>query len=42
MKHYLHDANEVFAEVKSSEQGLTSAEAAKRLEKKRKNITIKL
>ena len=37
MKHYLHDVNEVFAEVKSSEQGLTSAEAAARLEANGKN-----
>ena len=37
MKHYLHDVNEVFAEVKSSEQGLTSAEATARLEANGKN-----
>ena len=37
MKHYLHSADEVFAEVQSSEQGLTSQEAQKRLEKNGKN-----
>ena len=37
MKHYLHEVNDVFAEVKSSEQGLTSAEAEKRLEANGKN-----
>ena len=37
MKHYLHSADEVFAEVKSSEAGLTTAEAQARLEKNGKN-----
>lgn len=37
MKHYLHTTDEVFSEVKSSSQGLTSAEAEKRLEKSGKN-----
>ncbi len=37
MKHYLHEVNDVFAEVKSSEQGLTSAEAEKRLQENGKN-----
>ncbi len=37
MKHYLHEVNEVFEEVKSSPEGLTSAEAAKRLETNGKN-----
>ena len=37
MKHYLHTADEVFAEVKSSAEGLTSEEAAKRLEANGKN-----
>ena len=37
MKHYLHEVNDVFAEVKSSEQGLTSAEAQKRLQENGKN-----
>ncbi len=37
MKHYLHSADEVFAEVKSSAEGLTSAEAEKRLEANGKN-----
>ena len=37
MKHYLHSADEVFAEVKSSTEGLTSAEAEKRLEANGKN-----
>lgn len=37
MKHYLHTTDEVFSEVKSSSQGLTSAEAEKRLEKNGKN-----
>lgn len=37
MKYYLHEANEVFAEVKSSEAGLTSAEAERRLETNGKN-----
>ena len=37
MKHYLHTTEEVFAEVKSSEQGLTSQEAAARLEANGKN-----
>ena len=32
MKYYLHEVADVFAEVKSSEQGLTSAEAEKRLQ----------
>ena len=37
MKHYLHTTEEVFAEVKSSAEGLTSAEAQKRLEANGKN-----
>ncbi|MBR2892380.1 MAG: hypothetical protein IKB94_00865, partial [Clostridia bacterium] len=37
MKHYLHTTDEVFAEVKSSAEGLTSAEAEKRLEANGKN-----
>ncbi len=37
MKHYLHEVADVFAEVKSSEAGLTSAEAEKRLETNGKN-----
>ncbi len=37
MKHYLHEVQEVFAEVKSTEQGLTSAEAEKRLQENGKN-----
>ena len=37
MKHYLHEVADVFAEVKSSEAGLTSAEAQKRLEANGKN-----
>ena len=37
MKHYLHEVNDVFAEVKSSEQGLTTAEAEKRLQENGKN-----
>ena len=37
MKHYLHTTEEVFAEVQSSEQGLSSQEAAARLEKNGKN-----
>ena len=37
MQEYLHSKEEVFAEVKSSENGLTSAEAAKRLEANGKN-----
>ena len=37
MKHYLHEVNDVFAEVKSSENGLASAEAEKRLEANGKN-----
>ncbi len=37
MKHYLHEVNEVFDEVKSSENGLTSAEAEKRLQENGKN-----
>ncbi|MBQ7688961.1 MAG: calcium-translocating P-type ATPase, PMCA-type [Clostridia bacterium] len=37
MKHYLEDVNAVFDEVQSSEKGLTSAEAARRLEKNGKN-----
>ncbi len=37
MKHYLHEVADVFAEVKSTEQGLTSAEAQKRLEANGKN-----
>ncbi len=37
MKHYLESAEAVFAEVKSSESGLTSAEASARLEQNGKN-----
>ncbi len=37
MKHYLHEVNDVFAEVKSSEQGITTAEAEKRLQENGKN-----
>lgn len=37
MKHYLESAEAVFNDVKSSENGLTSAEAAERLEKNGKN-----
>lgn len=37
MKHYLHEVADVFAEVKSTEQGLTTAEAQKRLEANGKN-----
>ncbi len=37
MKHYLHEVADVFAEVKSSEAGLTTAEAEKRLETNGKN-----
>ncbi len=37
MKYYLHEVSDVFAEVKSSENGLTSAEAQKRLQENGKN-----
>ncbi len=37
MQEYLQTADEVFREVQSSQDGLTSAEAAKRLEKNGKN-----
>ena len=37
MKYYLHEVADVFAEVKSSENGLTSAEAEKRLQENGKN-----
>jgi P-type Ca2+ transporter type 2C len=37
MKFYLEEAAKVFAEVKSSEKGLTTAEAEKRLEQNGKN-----
>ena len=37
MKHYLHEVADVFAEVKSTELGLTSVEAEKRLEANGKN-----
>ena len=37
MKHYLHEVSDVFAEVKSSAEGLTSAEAEKRLQENGKN-----
>ena len=37
MKHYLHSTEEVFAEVQSTQEGLTSAEAQARLEKNGKN-----
>ena len=36
-QEYLQTADEVFKEVESSENGLTSAEAVKRLEKNGKN-----
>ena len=37
MKHYLKSAEAVFQEVNSNENGLSSAEAAARLEKNGKN-----
>ena len=37
MKYYLTEVNDVFAEVKSGENGITSEEAAKRLEQNGKN-----
>ncbi len=37
MKHYCQDANEVLAQVKSTRNGLTAAEAQKRLEQNGKN-----
>lgn len=37
MKHYLSQASEVLKEVNSSEEGLTAAEAASRLERDGKN-----
>ena len=37
MKHYLESAEAVFQEVNSNENGLSSAEAAARLEKNGKN-----
>ncbi len=37
MKHYLHSADEVFEHVSSSEKGLSSAQAEKRLEQNGKN-----
>ena len=37
MKHYLHTADEVFAEVSSSAAGLTTSEAQARLERDGKN-----
>lgn len=37
MKHYLHEINEVFDEVKSSPEGLSTAEAEKRLQENGKN-----
>ncbi len=37
MKHYLHTVDEVFADVKSTEAGLTTAEAEARLEANGKN-----
>ena len=37
MTHYLHEVADVFAEVKSSEAGLTSAEAERRLNENGKN-----
>lgn len=39
MKEYLKDKSVVFEEIKSTEGGLTAAEAASRLEKKRKKQT---
>ena len=37
MKHYLHSVEEVFADVKSTENGLSEAEAQKRLQENGKN-----
>ena len=37
MQEYLHSTEEVFAEVKSTENGLTAAEAQKRLSENGKN-----
>ena len=37
MKHYLHTVEEVFADIKSCENGITEAEAQKRLEANGKN-----
>ena len=37
MKHYLHTVEEVFADIKSGENGITEAEAQKRLEANGKN-----
>ena len=37
MKHYLEEAKEVLSQLKTDEKGLTSAEAAKRLEENGKN-----
>ena len=37
MKYYLENAKEVLSQTQSSEKGLSSAEAAKRLEKNGKN-----
>ena len=40
MKYYLETIDAVFSEVKSSEAGLTSAEAARRLEQNGKNAQL--
>ena len=37
MKHYLEEAQSVLTELKTTENGLTAAEAAKRLEANGKN-----
>ena len=37
MKHYLHEVDEVFEAVNSSAEGLSSAEAEKRLQENGKN-----
>ncbi len=37
MKHYLHSVDEVFEAVNSTAEGLTSAEAEKRLQENGKN-----
>ena len=41
MKFYLEELNTVYSEVNSSEQGLSSAEAAKRLEANGKTVSSK-
>ena len=40
MKHYLSETSEVLKEVNSSEEGLTSSEAASRLERGGKNKLV--